>query len=231
VIKEPGDYCRQNCVAGMRKADADPRLTYTLGALYALPSSLRKESQMRHAALCLAMVAVSSIAHAGPPRARLVVEEMTPEQIAAAIQLGTTSKKLWPYGDVYSPASMTTPFLRVALAAHEAKREFKPFTAADVTPEMVEPELKVMVSPHVSGRFVRTVKAVVVRNKKTGVLIQPNRSTVTEHNYSNAYGKKDSGAGIVATFPLSVVDADNEIAVAYEYGDEGKQKFDVAKIR
>src|SRR6266852_2889069 len=80
-----------------------------------------------------------------------VVHDMTPDRIREAIELGTKSKELSPYRIQekarwsWPPliAVYTTPFLRVALAANAAKRQYHAFTEADVTPEMTAPEIHV----------------------------------------------------------------------------------------
>lgn len=201
---------------------------------------------MRHALLCLVVLAPTAAVYAAPPP-RLAVE-MTPTIIQEAIRMGGLQKNVTLYGgssggglrglrigagknnghDAY--ASYTTPYLRVMLAAHHAKREYKPFAESDVTPEMIEPVLVVYASPAVRGRTVSSVKAVVVFNKKTGEAIQPTTNEQSTVHYSNAYGAETEGTAFLATFPLDVVNDDNELRIVHSAG-ETRQKFDTDKIR
>jgi hypothetical protein len=85
-----------------------------------------------------------------------IVREMTPELISEAITLGTKAKDLGPYRIQekarwsWPPliAYYTTPLFRVALAANTAKKHYRQFTEADVTPEMLAPEIQVYAAPH-----------------------------------------------------------------------------------
>ncbi len=61
--------------------------------------------------------------------------EMTPERIAEAIALGSrTDIKLIRLSAGRAECFLATPFLRVAMAAAAAKREYRTFTPADVRP-------------------------------------------------------------------------------------------------
>ena len=100
-----------------------------------------------------------------------IVRDMTPERIREAIALGTKSKELGWYRIqekarfTWPPliAVYTTPFLRVALAANAAKKQYKPFTEADVTPDMIKPEILVYAESHaVLGTDIANVETIVV---------------------------------------------------------------------
>src|SRR5262245_6598419 len=80
-----------------------------------------------------------------------VVSEMTPQRIAEAIQAGErgnvpsgvmSEKSGWSWGSLHI-ATFSTPFMRVAAAARQAKKEYRKFAANDVTAEMTAPELHI----------------------------------------------------------------------------------------
>lgn len=79
----------------------------------------------------------------------------------------------------------TTPFLRVALAANTAKKHYKPFTEADVTAEMLAPEIQVYASSQpVQGTVIANVETIVLMPKKSkdrSQGIQPTRMTWPFH--------------------------------------------------
>src|SRR5712692_3213182 len=70
-----------------------------------------------------------------------IVTEMTPERIKEAI----SSEKATGCYELHKQSltgrvvvgCFTTPFSRVVAAAQNAKRKYKPFTEADVTPELI----------------------------------------------------------------------------------------------
>lgn len=179
-----------------------------------------------------------------------VVTDMTPELIREAIAYGAKEKKIQPYKlsgkrgshgcfgvdngqNMSRPtiASYTTPFMRVALAAAEAKSTYKEFTAADVTPEMLAPEV-VMVAPSWAKcrEGIKGVKAVVIV-LPGGQVVHPERQLELTEKYSNAYGATDSGQGILAFFPFSAIQEGAEVRVVMDDGQEAKDKFELAKIR
>ena len=117
-------------------------------------------------ALLVATAAVVTMSAQGQ-----IVREMTPERIREAIALGTKAREVAPYKIQekarfsWPPliAVYTTPFMRVALAANAAKKRYKPFTAADVTPEMLAPEIHVYAaSQPLEGTAIASVETIVV---------------------------------------------------------------------
>ncbi len=73
----------------------------------------------------------------------------------------------------------TTPFLRVALAANVAKKRYQRFTEADVTPEMIAPEIHVYAtSQALEGAAIANVVTVVLlpyKSKDRDRAVQPTR--------------------------------------------------------
>jgi hypothetical protein len=169
-----------------------------------------------------------------------VVTEMTPERIRDAIAFGTSQKEAPDYeirergfvGSVYKPrlGSFTTPFLRVALAAYEAKKQYKPFTEVDVTKEMVAPELHVYGSSQTVGARVANVQGIIITPKgrhDPADAIRPSSTTEVPIQYRNLMGMTAEGKSLLAVFPLDTLREANEVHIIYDSGVHhgGKNKF------
>lgn len=157
-----------------------------------------------------------------------IVTEMTPERIQEALkqEKGETCYPLktdTPMGmqSMYV-GCFTTPFSRVAQAAQAAKKKYKNFTEADVTPEMIEPHLEVLAPSHTrAGEGPRpvNVEAVVItprKSKDRGAAIQPIKSEEMTAEYKNLMGATFEGRGMRAVFPLSALSEANEVHVVYD---------------
>src|SRR2546422_8883192 len=146
-----------------------------------------------------------------------VVVNMTPETIESAIAYGLSAKKDvglytlqersgWGNGPIVG--FFTTPFSRVASAAYDAKRKYKTFTRADVTADLIAPELHVYGTSTVNGGDVVNVDAIVVtlrKSKGPADVIQPTRSSVITDEYKNRMGWTGKGRSMMAVFPLAVL--------------------------
>jgi hypothetical protein len=180
--------------------------------------------------LLLAIVMLTAV----NARGQLVVE-MTPDLVAKAIAEGASAKKAEPYkigNFALKAGTFTTPYQRVVLAAFEAKRSYKPFTPAEVTPELIAPELRVRALPFTFKDGVANVVAVVVTKRGSREATQPTSSAAFDLEFSNAFGKTITGKGLEASFPLSVVDASNEIRIVMDSGArEQTEKLERAKLR
>ncbi len=161
-----------------------------------------------------------------------VVTEMTPERIREAIAFGTKKKSLsnYPIGDEWNVLlNFSTPFLRVAQAAAEAASTYRPFGEADVTPDLIEPEIRLnAVASIYNVAIVSNVRAVVIV-LPDGRVIQPSRVEERIEDYQNRYGAKGTARSLIAYFPLSVVMDGNEVRVVR--GSESRTKFDHDAIR
>ena len=177
---------------------------------------------MKRAAFVLFLLSVS-------PRAQAqVVVTMTPEMIASAIASGANAKKdigLYPlqersgFGNGPLVGFFTTPFSRVARASYDAKRTYKPFTQADVTAEMVAPELHIYGTSTVSDGTIVNVEAIVVmprKSKDPSNAIQPSKSDLIADEYKNRMGWTGKGRSMMAVFPLTVLSEDNEAHVVFD---------------
>jgi hypothetical protein len=165
---------------------------------------------------------------------QMIVAGMTSDEIRAAIQLSEDDKaarKLLDSYVVQSRAgwgngpligSFSTPFARVVQASLAARKLSKPFTPADVTPDMIVPELHVIATaqdPALDAPDVAAVQSIVVTtraNKNPAEAIQPMRTTELTKEYQTMYGLALPRPGMVAVFPLDVLSVNNEIRVVFD---------------
>lgn len=169
-------------------------------------------------ALVLALAAAAQTRAAGP------ITEMTPALIEQAIK-DNKAEGCYPVGRGIggSPyGCFTTPYSRVVLAATAARKKYKPFTAADVTPEMLEPVLRVIVAPRPmpgDRPGVVNVEAVVVMpkgSKNASDAIHPTKAETTTDEFKNLMGAEFEGRGLIATFPFSVLSPANEFRFIFD---------------
>jgi hypothetical protein len=167
-------------------------------------------------------------------------EKHLPIWVNEAIRLGQ-SKKVRPYlltchfffemTDVWG--NFTTPFLRVAIAASEAKEKFKIFGPSDVTEEMLAPVLIVTVSPIVGNKFTDShsgAEHVVIKKRGTNDpadAIQPTTIKPFDETYTTAGGGTITLQGLVATFPLNAFREGQEIFFLFKGGK--KSTFPITK--
>jgi hypothetical protein len=167
------------------------------------------------------------------PAGAQVVTEMTPELVRQAIA-DTKAKGCYPLesGGVMGTAAkfwracFTTPYSRVVYAASEARARYQTFTEKQVTPEMVAPEVEIVASPQksfVDGRGMvgvpTSVIAVVVipqNSKDRSQAILPTRQEANRTRYMNLFGATWEADGMVAYFPLSVLNEKHEVRFVYE---------------
>lgn len=155
-----------------------------------------------------------------------IVTDMTPELVQEAITKdGSGLYKLQErtiWGNGPELGYFTTPYSRVALAAALARTHDRPFTPADVAPEMLLPELHVYVTPQaVYGNMteIANVKAVVVmpyQSKDRSAAIRPTRTEEVTEEYRNLIGAIAKGRSMMVVFPLSVLNENNELRVRFD---------------
>ena len=174
--------------------------------------------------LCLVIAFPVTVASASAQ----IVTEMTPERIEEALkqEKGETCFPLktdTPMGMQSTYVGcFTTPFSRVAQAAQAARKKYKNFTAADVTPDMIAPHLEVLAPSHDpvgQGPGRTNVEAVVItprKSKDRGAAIQPIISEEMTAEYKNLMGATFEGRGMRAVFPLSALSEANEVHVVYD---------------
>lgn len=159
-----------------------------------------------------------------------VVLDMTPQLIAEAIQAGErgrvppgvlSEKSGWSWGSLHI-ATFSTPFMRVAAAAGQAKKEYKRFAAAEVTAELIAPELHVYAWATTEGVSTSNVSAVVITPKKGSQAekmeraVHPTRFEPIPQQFQNLFGATAQGVGRMAVFPLSALSQGNEVHVVYD---------------
>jgi hypothetical protein len=157
-----------------------------------------------------------------------IVRDMTPERVREAIALGTKAKDLGWYR-IQEKARFswppliglyTTAFLRVALAANTAKKQYKPFTEADVTPDMITPEILVYTRSHaVEGTEIANAETIVLlphNSKDASRAIHPTQMKEASQEYKNLLGFSGEGKGLVAVFPLDAWREDNDVHVVFD---------------
>lgn len=107
-----------------------------------------------------------------------------------------------------------TPLTWVAQQASDAAKEYRPFTMSDITEEMREQVLRVVVFPdtpaEVSGRGMAqsdSVQHVVIREEKRKLVVQPLTKDAFNNHVSNAMGGQADFEGVTVLFPLAGVTA------------------------
>ena len=182
----------------------------------------------------LILVLAAAVSFIAPSHAQ-IVKEMSPELIREAIVFGMKVKVVEPYR-IQEKAHWswppligvyTTPYLRVALAANNAKRHYKQFSEADVTREMIAPEIHVYASPQpLQGAEIANVETIVVLPKRSRDLsqaIHPIRMSEASEEYKNLFGFSGQGRGMLAVFPIDIWREDNEIHVVFDRGIPSSQ--------
>jgi hypothetical protein len=117
-------------------------------------------------------------------------------------------------------AAYTTPFLRVALAASDAKKKSQPFGTADVTRDMTEAAVHIIgLDQDVKGGAIANVERIFVMPK--GVK-DPTRAVLPVHTeqlseeYKHTIGFTAGERGVIAVFPLSILREGNEVHVIFD---------------
>jgi hypothetical protein len=180
-----------------------------------------------------------------------VVTDMTPELVQEAITKGGSGlyklqeQTIWGDGPVLG--YFTTPYSRVALAAALARKHGKPYTAADVTPDMLRPELHVYARAQAvygnKNRIANVTKVVVMpyQSRDPSAAIQPTGTPDVTEDHWHLMGAVAKGRNMMAVFPLSVLSENNEIRVVFDRHVPGTSeikgctdcgaRFSLAKVR
>lgn len=185
------------------------------------------------ASSCTILAIAATIALTTPVSAQ---ERLSQEQISAAIAEGRGKKELKPARVAkralirsalqYELGHLYTPSMRVAIAARQAARAYKPFTAADVTDAMAGDVLLFVVPPQQVGRSAmnaiaaETILVMPKGSKDPAKAIRPIETSIETTAYMNAFGAKWDEHTIIATFDRSVVAKGLEFVVVYRNGEE-----------
>lgn len=152
-----------------------------------------------------------------------------PAWVDDAIKLGSSKKKYGPYkiakkmiGIKFAYGTMLTPYIRVAMAASEAKRKMMPFTRDSVTKEMLEPVALCYIPPLMGDKvddIHRSAEHIIIRKGKSKDpkdVIQPIKVVKEDKTFSTALGVKVTKQAIYATFPLEALKEGFQFTIMYE---------------
>lgn len=184
--------------------------------------------------MLLALILMAAPALAGTAR------DMAPETVREALEWGAAQKDA-PAGRLRGresgAVSFTTPFLRVASLAFEAKRDYRSLSTADVPSDVLAPVLEISARPWViqttiaTNARVKSVRRIVVTGPKGSAPIQPTTEEPLAQTFGNEMGANWQGRGLVAQFPLDVLRPDAEVHVLYDDGDDVTYRFDLRDVR
>jgi hypothetical protein len=165
-----------------------------------------------------------------PTMGRQVAATLTPAALEDAIRLAGDEKAARRFLEAYvlqtragwgkGPliGSISTPFARVVQAGLTARKQGNAFTVADVTPELIAPELHVIVlsqQPTYDESIMATVRSVFLAQHGTPAGRQPSRTEQLTTEYQNRYRMASDRPGIVAVFPLDALAPDAEVHVVF----------------
>lgn len=116
---------------------------------------------------------------------------------------------------------MSTPFSRVVQAAITARKNGKPFSVTDVTPELTISELHVIATSQqamIDEGMLATVTSVtlVPLNNGSSDVLQPTKTLQLTKEYQDSTGTSFDRPGVIAIFPLSALARNNEIRVVFD---------------
>ena len=175
---------------------------------------------------------------------------VAPTWIESAIAYGQTSKDVSPIplgdrrglfdkltggGKDQGVVCFTTPYVRVALAALDAKQKFKTFTAANVPAWMYEPVINVYIPSYmgVNSSWLLSRGTTMTTTAPEHVVIRTHGDDVPEHavqplrvrEYNEAHDwlaqvGATRGAAMVAELPLSALVAGREFYIIFRQDDQ-----------
>lgn len=164
--------------------------------------------------------------------ARGPIQTLTDADIQTAITLGQSGSKIEPYPIRIGKAmermnpiigAYTTPFRRVALAAFDAKRRYRPFTALEVTEEMTRPTFDVVVmAQQVVGFWRReptlaqVLEIVITEKGGRGTIVRPISRGSVPATYRNFEGFAMEAPGLLVSFPVDALKETNELHVVFD---------------
>lgn len=184
----------------------------------------------RHASTCIliAAIVVGSLTSAAGPQ---LVDTMTPDRVEEAIRLAADepAARKWLRSYVVQTRSgmgagplighFSTPFARVVLAALAARKDGKRLAIADLTPDILAPEVHILVvrQPAAYRQADASVESVTITSGKNppDPAIQPIRAAAATSRDYILYGLGPETAALVASFPLTAIADGNGIRVIF----------------
>ena len=166
-----------------------------------------------------------------PTMGRQVAATLTPAALEDAIRLAGDEKAArrfleayvlqtragWGHGPLIG--SISTPFARVVQAGLTARKQGGAFTIADVTPELMVPELHVIVlsqQPTYDESTMATVRSVFLAEHGASAGRPPSRTEQLTKAYQSRYGVASDRPTIVAVFSLDALTPDAEVRVVFD---------------
>lgn len=155
------------------------------------------------------------ISASGLATAQTEIPPLTPDRIREAIAQAEAPKYQidmveWPF----TPVIFDTPFQRVAEAAIEAKRAYRPFAITSVTAKMTAPEVNVVALPALKPPVLPAGYSDVV-----AIILMPigsdDRGRAILPISQEKFRAPEGGNGLMATFPLLAMRVGNELRVVY----------------
>jgi hypothetical protein len=164
---------------------------------------------------------------------QVAVAPITTESVEEAIRVASDEKAARKVLDAYvvqtragwgnGPliGTFSTPFARVVQAVLAARKKGNPFTAADVPPDLIVPELHVIATSQQATEESMTANVLSVvlaprGNKSADDVVQPLRTIELTKEYQTLNGTAFAGPGVVAVFPLSALTTNFEIRVSFD---------------
>ncbi len=211
--------------------DRDVRKKAVEGLATALPIAAKYRADLEKAAVKDENVA--ALLDQLPTAHATVVSELTDAAIDDAIAFGvalaasTDETKAFLREYSLGDTQVITPWLRVAMAARDAKSKYLPFDRAQVTKDMRALTFALTapgVPPHREIGFpaINVKHAVVAGGAGADATItQPQSISSTTQEWKNGFGNVvASTQGVVAIFPLALLKEGNEVRVIPEGGKE-----------
>jgi hypothetical protein len=195
-------------------------------------SMLARICATRHGIRRLVGLGVTVLALAPQPATgRQLAATSTPAALEEAIRLAGDEKAArrfleayvlqtragWGHGPLLG--SISTPFARVVQAALTARKQGNAFAIADVTPELMAPELHVIVlsqQPTYDESTMATVRSVFLAQHGAPAGRPPSRTEQLTKAYQSRYGIASDRPTIVAVFPLEALTPDAEVRVVFD---------------
>lgn len=182
--------------------------------------------------LVIVLIAGASIREATAQE--VVAVSLSQREIEEALRLASDEKAARKFLQSYVVQTRTglgpgpllgyfsTPFARIVLGSLAARKDGKTFASTDVTPDLLVPELHVLVLSQTAAYdpVPATIQAVTIRPRNSNspdAEIQPlTIVAVTKEHYA-LYEVTQGNGATLASFPLTAVAAGNDIRVVFSH--------------
>ena len=189
-------------------------------------------AQMNRSCVALLLITVAALVRTAATQPLIV--DLTPERVGEALALAAdeaAARKMLEAYTVQTRAGwgkgpllggFSTPFSRVVQAALAARKNGRTLTAADISSDLLAPELHVVALSQRSANLeeMARVRTVALAERGTlnaaGARIEPARIVELNTEYQTKYGTTFQGSGLVAIFPLRSVPPQAQIRIIYD---------------